>query len=309
MKKPIRRLPDSIKPMLAQAADGPFDSSDHLFEIKWDGTRCLAFIEKDRLRLQNRRNIEMRDRYPELACLRRLPAGTVLDGEIVILEEGKPSFNKLQQREHLLNPARITALSKRIPATLIAFDVLYEAWKNVTAVPLSERRLRLIELVKSLGDPHVIVPDHIVEHGCAYFAGAKKLALEGIMAKRLDSPYLVGKRSRHWLKIKVAETAEFELVGYVPREGDAAVSALVIAKRERGKLVCKGKVGSGFTEQDRREFFRQLSKLPGLDERAVGGPAEAVWKRTGLRCAVRYFEATKSGMLRAPVFKGLIGPS
>ena len=91
--------------MLAQSGE-PFDSDKHLFEIKWDGTRCIAFIEPDRLRMQNRRFIEMRARYPELACLSDVPAGTVLDGEIIVLDEGKPSFNKLQQREHLLEDRR-----------------------------------------------------------------------------------------------------------------------------------------------------------------------------------------------------------
>src|SRR5690349_1216266 len=112
-------LPERLSPMLAQGSE-PFDSPDHLFEVKWDGTRCLAFIEPGRLRLQNRRFIEMRDRYPELDCLRDLtgvPGGTLLDGEIVVLEGGKPSFPKLLRRELQTDPKRVVMLARSLPAT------------------------------------------------------------------------------------------------------------------------------------------------------------------------------------------------
>ena len=291
--------------MLAQAGE-PFDSPKHLFEIKWDGTRCLAFIEADRIRLQNRRFIEMRERYPELAILRNLPPGTVIDGEIVVLEEGKPSFNKLQQREHLLDPSRISMLSERMPATLIVFDLLYLSYGSWMGRPLTDRREQASKLVHRLDSPHVLAPDHIIEYGTAYFAEVERHGLEGIMAKRLDSPYLPGKRSSHWLKIKVAQTGEFDIVGYTRREAEPVVSALLLGMQYRGRLIYKGKVGSGFTEDQRRELFVHLSTRPELNTLPKNGPKDAVWRATELRCAVRFFEKTKTGMLRAPVFKGLI---
>ncbi len=98
-------LPRMIKPMLAQARSEPFNCDKHLFEVKWDGTRCLGFIEDGRLRLQNRHLMNIGDRYPELACLRGLPAGTVIDGEIVVLRDGRPSFQKLQQRSFAVVPS------------------------------------------------------------------------------------------------------------------------------------------------------------------------------------------------------------
>jgi ATP-dependent DNA ligase len=103
-------------------------------------SRCLSFIEDGRLRLQNRHLIDISDRYPELACLRELPAGTVIDGEIVVLEHGRPSFQKLQQRDHLRDPTRIEILSKRMPVTLMAFDLLYVRGRRITGQPLTERR-------------------------------------------------------------------------------------------------------------------------------------------------------------------------
>lgn len=304
-KKRAHPLPDNIKPMLAQSSE-PFDSADHLFEIKWDGTRCLSYIENQRLRLLNRREIEMRSRYPELQGVRSLPAGTILDAEIIVLADGRPSFNKLQQREHLLDPARIEMLSRTIPATMMVFDLLYERYENLMAQPLSQRRQRAEALIGRLDDPHIMVPDYVLEQGKHYFEAAAQQGLEGIMAKRLDSPYLPGRRSAHWNKIKVARTGEFEIIGYTQREGQPVVSALILGMRYRGRLIYKGKVGSGFTEQDRREFYSYLSQAPPLENPPANGPADAVWRSSGQRCTVRFFEKTKTGMLRAPVFVALV---
>src|SRR5436853_6883749 len=118
-------LPHLPSPMLAQKADAPFDSQQHLFEIKWDGIRCLAFIEASRVRLHSRQYLEITSQFPELACLAQLPSGTVLDGELVILQEGKPSFRQIQQRPMLQNRARIGHLSRSLPVTYMVFDLLY----------------------------------------------------------------------------------------------------------------------------------------------------------------------------------------
>lgn len=301
-------LPDAIAPMLARAATEPFDSNDHLFEIKWDGTRCIAFVEQDKLRLQNRRNIEMRARYPELECLQQLPAGTALDGEIIVLDNGKPSFSRLQQREHLLDPTRIEIACQRLPATYMVFDLLYQEGQDLKAAPLSERRERLRDVVTKLAEPFVLVPDHIVGAGKQYFAAAEAHALEGIMAKRLDSPYITGSRSPHWLKIKVARTGTFAIIGFVQRENASVVSALAIGEKHGKRWTYKGKVGSGFTEETRAAFFAQLDGAPALANPPANGPKEAQWRNSGLHCTVRYFEKTVTGMLRAPVFKGLVEP-
>ena len=299
-------LPRQIAPMLAQSALEPFDSPDFLFEIKWDGTRCLALYDGERLQLQNRRDFEMQDRYPELACLTGLPAGTVLDGEIIVLDAGRPSFNKLARREQTREPRQIADLSRRLPATLVAFDLLFDAGKSTMAMPLRDRRERLQRVVKSLASPHVIAADYVVERGTRYFEAAEQHQLEGIMAKRLDSPYLPGKRSPHWLKIKVAQTGEFEILGYVQREKEPVVSALIVGEKAGSRWVFKAKVGSGFNESMRSEWFSLLCDAPLLKNPPKDGPREAVWRTPGLRCYVRFFEKTPTGKLRAPVFKGLV---
>jgi bifunctional non-homologous end joining protein LigD len=132
------------------------------------------------------------------------------------------------------------------------------------------------------------------------------MGLEGVVAKRLDSSYVPGQRSTHWLKIKVARTAEFEIAGYVQRQGEKTVSALLLCDREGERLLFRGKVGSGFTEPQRREFFNQLVAAPALPNPPEDGPKEAVWRKCGLRCRVRFFEETPDGSLRSPVYIGLV---
>ncbi len=297
-------LPERIAPMLSQTAAEPFDSADHLFEIKWDGTRCIAFVESSRLRLQNRRYVEMRHRYPELGGLAKVAPGTVLDGEIIVLDQGRPSFQKLMQRAHLTDAPRITMLSKRIPATFITFDLLYLGGKPVMGLSLSQRRDKLESVIRELSDPHVIAADYVIEQGVRYFAGVQNAGLEGIMAKRLDSKYLPGKRTDDWLKIKVARVDVFEVLGFVPRGKDRIVSALMLGLREADRWVYKGNVGSGFNEAQRTEWYRQLSPMPPLLDPPKDGPKDAVWRNTALRCRVRFFEETRDGKLRAPVFEG-----
>jgi ATP-dependent DNA ligase len=300
--RPNPELPECLSPMLAQSGEA-FDAPGWLFEIKWDGTRCLALVERDRLRLQNRRCIEMRERYPELACLNSLPPGTVLDGEIVVLEGGKPSFPKLLRREQQTDPRKVQMLMQSLPATFIAFDLLYLHGHSWMHRPLVQRKEALSDLLARLGSPHILLSQHVLEQGKRFFQGVADLGLEGIVAKRLDSLYAPGKRSPAWLKIKVAQTGEFDVLGYVRREGEEAVSALIVGEHDGGRCVYKAKVGS-FSEEERRELFAQLRALPPLKKTPSDGPKDAQWRLTKWRCRVRYFEKTGNGKLRGPVWLG-----
>jgi ATP-dependent DNA ligase len=300
-------LPRMIKPMLARVRSELFNCDKHLFEVKWDGNRCLSFIEEGRLRLQNRHLMNIGDRYPELACLKDLPAGTVIDGEIVMLEHGRPSFQKLQQRDHLRDLTKIEILSKRMLVRLMAFDLLYVRGRRITGWPLSERRQRLIELVGRLGHPLLIVPGCVIGHGMEFFAGIVRHRLEGMMAKRLDSPYLIGKRSSDWLKIKVAHTADFEVIGCIPMRREKAVRALLLGERVQGRLVYKGKVSSGLTRRQRQDLMAELAKAPKLQE-PVDCPSGSICRLAGWRCRVRYFGLTEMGRLRSPTAEAIQGP-
>ena len=200
-------LPKIIKPMLAQTAQSPFDSEDHLFEIKWDGIRCVAFVEGGALRLQSRQGIEITRQFPELSSLRRLPSGTVLDGELVVLKGGKPCFCEIQRRAHLQSRPLINLVSDSTPVTYMVFDLLYLRGKPVMTLPLTVRREALKGLLCPLLLAGVLVPEGIIGNGRAFFRQIAHQGLEGIVAKRLDSPYLPGRRSPAWRKLKVSAIA------------------------------------------------------------------------------------------------------
>jgi bifunctional non-homologous end joining protein LigD len=207
-------LPQILNPMLAQKAEAPFDSEEHLFEIKWDGIRCLACVEAKRVRLQSRRSLDITGQFPELACLNQLPSGTVLDGELVVLHQGKPSLREIERRAVLQNRSRIHFLSQMLPATYVVFDLVYLRGKPLISVPLIQRRQTLQSLIQHAPLPGALATEAITQHGRQLFAQVARLGLEGIMAKRLDSPYLPGKRSRFWLKIKTAQVRDCSINYY-----------------------------------------------------------------------------------------------
>jgi bifunctional non-homologous end joining protein LigD len=196
-----RALPAFVRPMLAKPGI-PFDSAEHLFEIKWDGTRMLAFIDGDGYRLVNRWRADRTAVYPELALLVGLPAGTVLDGEVVVLRDGKPDFRQLLARENSRLDRRIRAGVRTHPVTYIAFDLLYEGFESLMHLDLRDRRRRLATmLARGYGD-RLVLSQGVVGLGKAYFAEVCRLGLEGVVAKRLDSRYQPGRRSAAWIKIK-----------------------------------------------------------------------------------------------------------
>jgi bifunctional non-homologous end joining protein LigD len=299
-------LPERIKPMLAETVEEPFNSKDHLFEIKWDGIRCLAFVRDGKVHLQNRKLSSMTERYPELQALRQWPDGTVIDGEMVVLHDGKPSFNRLAQREHIGDSRRVSLLAERLPATFIAFDLLYENGLLIMREPLVERRARLKTLAAGFSNPHIVIAEYILKRGKRYCEEVQRVGLEGIMAKRIDSVYTPGVRSTAWLKLKFCQTGDFELIGYIKREGEETASALVLADRIGDELIYCGRVGSGFTEAKRRELYEQIISTPRLNMRIADLPREAVLHNTGWKCRVRFQERTEDGLLRSPVFVELV---
>ena len=246
----------------------------------------------------------MLERYPEMAGLARLPSGTVLDGEIVVLDGGKPSFQRLMQREHLREPKQVEMAARRLPATYIAFDQLYAGGRSIMSRPLVERKERLAQLVGALADPHVILSEHVVGPGRAYFERVAALGLEGILAKRLASTYQPGRRSADWQKIKVSQTAELDVIGYVLQEGGSALGSLVLGERDGKRWVYRGKVGTGFSEAGRGEWLAGLAAPPERAPPPRDGPRDAHWRATGRRCRGRFLEWSPDGRLRGPSFKG-----
>jgi ATP-dependent DNA ligase len=195
----IPELPRFVPPMLAKPGV-PFDSSEHLFEIKWDGTRVLAFVDSQGYRLVNRHRADVTDRYPELWFLGHLPAGTVLDGEVVVLRQGKPDFGLLLSRNQARAPFKILSLARTLPAAYIVFDLLYHRFESLMALPLRARRRRLERLVRACVSSRLVFSEGIVGPGRAFFEAVCRKGLEGVVAKRLDGRYRPGRRA--WIKIK-----------------------------------------------------------------------------------------------------------
>ena len=298
-----KTLPDFIAPMLAKSAE-PFDSPDYLFEIKWDGTRALAFVEKGGYRIVNRRRFTIADRYPEFELLGQLDPGTVLDGEIVVLRDGKPDFNLLLSREHSGSSLRRRSSALRYPATFIAFDQLYRGYRSLTDQPLETRREHLSRTVEAASDPRLVFSDGITGRGEAYFEEVCERGLEGVMAKRLGSKYHAGKRSDAWLKIKRRLSLLCAIIGYVP-SGPDDFKSLIIAAEEDGELGFVGKVGSGIDTDTHTDLNRRLRERPRATS-LVPCPILGKWVEPHLYCTVTYQERTTTGQLRAPVFKELV---
>lgn len=287
----------------------PFDSAEHLFEVKWDGTRAVAYIEGGKVRLMNRRRLDISERYPDLEVLGTLPAGTVLDGEIVVVEGGKPDFNLLQSREQAQIARKIRDVSRAHRATYMAFDQLYREFHSIMDEPLVRRREVLRQTVavvagKASTGGFVVVSEGIVGEGKRYFAETTRRGLEGVVAKRLTSRYLPGKRTDAWIKFKQTLSMSCAIIGFVP-SGDDDFRSLIIAAAEDGELCCVGKVGTGFDNALRQRVNALLwSRL--CDRPIIPCKIRGNWVEPGLYCKVGYYERTKNGELRAPVFLDLL---
>lgn len=294
-----------IKPMLATLRTEPFDSEDHVFELKWDGTRALAFVSPDNThRFQNRRLYEITYRYPELGIdLHGRKA--ILDGEIVVMVEGRPSFPGLQDREHASSPFTIRLRAKDLPATYVVFDVLYLDGQDLTPLPLMERRTILNGLVEPTD--RVVLSEMIEHDGRALFSAVLDRGLEGIIAKRRTSRYHIGKRSRDWLKIKKRTTLPCVVAGLTQGEGNRedTFGSLILGMYDRGVLRYVGRVGTGFDHATRRDILAKSRPLEGprpFDEEPDMTEPVAFWMRPGLVADVHFLELTADGMMRAPSF-------
>jgi bifunctional non-homologous end joining protein LigD len=292
--------------MLAKASP-PFDSEEHLFELKWDGTRCIAFVERKSLRLQNRRLRDITARYPEFEGLGKdlRARSAVLDGEMVVLSGGLPDFGKLQQREHQQSPARIRTLSGLMPATYIVFDLLYLDGKPLMKTPLQRRRELLSGLLPVSGG---VILSQAYDRGKELFSLAVEMGFEGVMAKQRQSPYLPGERSGYWLKIKRSTEIDAVVCGYLEGRGGRSLTlgSLILGLYRQGSLVHIGRVGSGLDEKTLGSIRRILEKLE--TDRCPFHPVprfprKARWARPELVATVGFQQWSRDERLRAPVFK------
>jgi bifunctional non-homologous end joining protein LigD len=306
-------MPEHLAPMLARAGTLPADDQRWAYEIKWDGVRAIAYSTPGELRLESRNLKDITVAYPELARLNRALSShsAVLDGEIVALGgDGRPSFGALQHRMQVTSKAQAKRLAKSTPATYVIFDLLWLDGHSITDLPYSERRELLTAL--ELNGSSWQTPEHLLGSGSAVLAASAEQALEGIVAKRLDSTYQPGGRPGTWVKIKNIHRQEFVIGGWVPGKGSraAGIGALLVGVHdERGMLRYSGRVGTGFTEQELERLVRLLRPLerPGSPFAAGGTrpPRDAVYCEPKLVAEVEFREWTAAGSLRHPSYKGL----
>jgi bifunctional non-homologous end joining protein LigD len=307
-------MPEKIVPMMARTGTLPRDDGHWAFEVKWDGVRAICHSEPGRMRLHSRNLLDITPRYPEVGRLNRALSHhrAVLDGEIVALDaEGRPSFGALQRRMHVGSESTVRRLAKDTPVTYVIFDLLWLDGHSLMDLPYTERRARLAEL--ELGDGgRWRVPDYVVGHGEQMLAATAEQGLEGVIAKRLDSPYEPGRRTPSWLKIKNVERQEVVVGGWVPGDGkrrDRIGALLVGVRDDDGGLRHIGRVGTGFTEAELDRLAEKLRPLEREDSPfAPGGPKiprGAVFADPELVAEVEFREWTDGGQLRAPSYKGL----
>lgn len=307
-------LPRDLEPMRAVAVESlPPDDLRWGYEVKWDGVRALAYVEAGRARLQSRTMTDITDRYPELVVLGRDLDGVILDGEVVALDEsGRPRFERLQQRINLTPGIPVTRRAAEIPVSYVAFDLLHHRGRSLLDVPYAERREALAGL--PLPEEVARAPRHHVGQGAALLEASRAQGLEGLVAKRLDSPYLPGRRSRLWLKVKNFRRQELVIGGWLPGSGGRAgtVGALLVGYHGAGGLRYAGRVGSGFTEAELARVGRKLRALARQSSPFAADPAlppdvrrTARFVEPLLVAEVAFSEWTSAGTLRAPSYKGL----
>lgn len=294
-----KKIPHFITPMLATAVDKPFSSNEWLFELKLDGYRAIAELRNGKLLFYSRNGLSLIKRYPPIVvALRKLKMDMVLDGEIVLLnEKGKPDFQKLQ------NYSRNNSYS----LAYYVFDILSFEGNDLKDLPLIERKKLLKKVLRKTGT--VRFCSHIEEHGEDFFRAVKAEDMEGIIAKRIDSAYHPGARSREWLKIKNHKSQEAIIIGYTEPKGSRShFGSILLAQYDRNRLKYIGHAGTGFTDTSLKDLLAKMKPLV-ASRSPFPTPLKTrnrvTWLRPKLVCEIGYSEITKDGKLRHPVFKGL----
>jgi bifunctional non-homologous end joining protein LigD len=303
-------MPERLQPMLARLGKLPRDEQHYGFEVKWDGVRALAYSDHGHWHLEGRNGSDFTPRYPELRELSRLLGSrrVVLDGEVVALgDDGRPSFERMQQRMHLASESAVRRRMRDLPVTYVVFDLLYLDGHYTLPLGYEERR-ELLEALELEG-PSWRTPAYHRGEGTALLEATRQMGVEGVVAKRLDSPYEPGRRSSGWIKVKNVHTQDVVVGGWTPGEGGRSKSlgALAVGVMDGERLVYSGKVGTGFTETTLSTVMRDLEPLRRADSPFDGRqpPKGTIFVEPRLVAEVEYREWTTAGTLRAPSFKGM----
>lgn len=301
------RVPDWLDPMLATLTDERFSDPRWVFELKFDGERCLAFRDGDRLQLLSRKRQPLNGTYPEIvdALAAEQTCRFVVDGEVVAYEGPRTSFARLQGRIGITDPVR--ARASAIPVVYHIFDLLHLDGYATIELPLIWRK-RLLREAVAFGDPLRFTTHRWTEGEAAYREACRR-GDEGVIAKLADSKYEVGQRSRNWLKFKCVLDQEFVIGGYTAPKGNrVGLGALLVGYYASGELVYAGKVGTGFDDATLVRLHELLSAIEqdwSPFHNAVICERGVHWVRPELVAQVGFTEWTRDGKLRHPRYTGL----
>ncbi|HET8669725.1 MAG TPA: DNA ligase D, partial [Candidatus Saccharimonadales bacterium] len=291
--------PWTVRPMLATLIDSPFTKEDWLFEIKWDGYRAIGSKKGDVVELYSRNGLDFSEKYPPVEeAMRAFTYDVVVDGEIVVVDEnGKAHFEWLQNWHR----------DSHGELRYYLFDILWCSGHDVRSMPLIERK----KLLKKVLPKHNVLyySDDIKTKGEELFQEMQKQGLEGMVAKRADSPYQEGERNNNWLKVKTHQRQEVVIGGFTePRGGRKFLGSLVVGVYDKDEFVYVGHSGGGIPDEQRKELRDRLTRLerrtsPFTYEPKPNAPVH--WVRPELVCEMSFSEWTKEGYMRQPQFEGL----
>lgn len=297
--------------MLATLVDKPFNADNWLYEVKWDGYRAMAFIEKGNVQLLSRNNKSFNDKYyPITQLLEHWNHNAVLDGEIVVLnDKGISDFGALQNWRSEVDG----------DLTYFVFDLLWYEGKSIMDMPFVERRTVLKEILP-INDDRLRLSETFHTSGVEFLNVATSLGLEGIIAKKESSTYIPNNRSKEWLKIKANKRQEVVIGGFTRNENTSKLfSSLLLGVFENGRFTYAGKVGTGFSDKLQKEMMVQFKPLiieaspfetePNINQLSRFRPksvnATATWLKPELVCEIAFTEVTNDGVFRHPSFKGM----
>jgi len=295
----------TVKPMLCETADAAFSSDDWVYELKYDGFRLLSYGGAGRATLRYRSGLDSTERFPEIAsAIRALPiADLVLDGEIVVLDsDGKPDFHKLAARAQITRASEIQRAALTAPVTYVVFDLIAAGGHDLRQLPLVDRKAVLAAMLPKVGP--LKYSEHIAGKGEALLAAVVARGLEGVVAKKANSPYR-STRSKEWLKLKRDPEADFVICGYTaPKGGRVGLGALHLCVRDGDAWRYAGKVGTGFDDELLASLEAELAAAPRWKPSFAKpeGSADARWIEPAVAVQVRYREWPDDSSLRHPVF-------